>query len=383
MEHGLFGCIQGNYLPANIQDLNKTIKYVKDKSQKNRCILYHGFLSLSSEKVIEQVYKSRTKWKDLLADKMSDVAKANSIKRENLEWIAAYHMKKDQSHCHLIFWDKNQEIKDPFIPKSIFDKKMEWIRGQFAKEIFRDDFKNLYDIKDEAFKEIKSELNPFFDEFKTLTTEMTEEELNGLKSRLSDISSDYSDETMIDPLLSKKQIGLVLKEILSIKDIIPNEGSLKYEYMPEAVKEKINQAALRIINTSAACRSNYIKYIDTSEEIRKIYSDNPDSLKEAKEYAETVVLKSVGNKILKAVKQLILLEQETEGKEWEKNRGNYETQAADELVMSIALMLSRGISSNNSKFGRLKSGELSKQAKIELAKKLESKALDWGQNEWN
>jgi hypothetical protein len=153
--------------------------------------------------------------------------------------------------------------------------------------------------------------------------------------------------------------------------------------MPEAVKEKINQAALRIINTSAACRSNYIKYIDTSEEIRKIYSDNPDSLKEAKEYAETVVLKSVGNKILKAVKQLILLEQETEGKEWEKNRGNYETQAADELVMSIALMLSRGISSNNSKFGRLKSGELSKQAKIELAKKLESKALDWGQNEWN
>ena len=382
MEHGLFGCIQGNYLPTNIQELNKTIKYVRDKSQTDKCILYHGFLSLSSDEVISQGYKSRAKWKDLLADKMSDVAKANNIKRENLEWIAAYHMKKDQSHCHLIFWDKNQEIKDPFIPKSIFDKKMEWIRGQFAKEIFRDDFNNLYNIKDEAFKEIKSELNPFFDEFKTLTTEMTEEELNGLKSKLSAISSDYSDETMIDPLISKQQIRLVSKEILSIKDIIPKEGSLKYEYMPEAVKVKINQAALKIINTSAACKSNYIKYIDTSEEIRKIYSDNPDSLKEAREYAETVVLKSVGNKILKAVKKLILSEQETEGKEWEQNRGNYETQAADELVMSIALMLSRGINSNTNKLGRLKSGELSKQAKIELVKKLESKALDWGQNEW-
>jgi hypothetical protein len=81
------------------------------------------------------------------------------------------------------------------------------------------------------------------------------------------------------------------------------------------------------------------------------------------------------------VKQLILLEQETEGKKWEQNRGNYETQAADELVMSIALMLSRGISSNTNKLGRLKSSELSKQAKIELAKKLESRSLNWGQNE--
>ncbi len=375
MNHGLFGCIDGKHLPVNIKDLNKTIKYVTDKSQKDRCIMYHGFLSLSAEEALSQGYKYRSKWKELLGSKMNDVAKANNIKRENLEWIAAFHMKKDQSHCHLIFWDKNQEIKDPFIPKKIFDKKMEWVRGQFAKEIFHDEFKELYNIKDEALKDFKSELHPFFNDFKTIVTDMDEKELKRLKSKLSAITPDYTDEVMIDPLLSNDQIRTVTKEVMRIKDIVPSKGSLKFEYMPEDVKEELKKAAVNIILTSKACHSNFTKYIDAAEELRKIYADNPESIKEARDYAEEVILKSVSNKILKAVKQILDFENNAEESE------NYQRQVSEDLVMSIALMLSRGTNSNSDKLERLKGSELSKQAKIELAKKLENSSLNWGQYE--
>ena len=381
MEHGLFGCVKGNYLPAKIQDLNKTIKYVKDKSQKDRCILYHGFLSLSSEEIISQGYKTRNKWKDLLADKMNDVAKANNIKRENLEWIAAYHMKKDQSHCHLIFWDRNQEIKNPYLPKYIFDKKMEWIRGQFAKEIFHDVFKKLYNQKDEAFRDLKSELHPFFEEFSSIINNIGEKEIKNIKDTLSAISPDYASEEMINPNISDKQLRDVVQEILSIKDIVPKKGALKYEYMPQDIRKKIDEAAMHIIESNAACKSNYYSYLKSAEEIRKIYADNPESLEEARDYAQSAILKSVGNKILKAVKQLSTLERDIDKQEWTEKQEIYKREIADDLIMSIVFLISRGMSSNKAKASGLRNSELSKQARIELAKKLESKALDWGQNE--
>ncbi len=381
MEHGLFGCIEGNYLPVNIQELNKTIKYVRGKSQKDRCVLYHGFLSLSSEEVVSQGYKARSKWKDLLADKMNDVAKANNIKRENLEWIAAYHMKKDQSHCHLIFWDKNQEIKDPYLPNYIFDKKMEWIRGQFAKEIFHDLFKELYNQKDEAFKDLKSELHPFFYEFNSIINNMNEKEIKNIKETLSAISSDYANEEMINPKFSDNQLQNIAQIILSIKDIVPKKGALKYEYMPKDIKEQIDKASMNIIESNAACKSNYHSYLKAAEEVRKIYADTPESLEDAREYAKAVILKSIGNRILNAVKQLSNLERNIDKQEWTEKHEVYKREIAEDLILSIVFMLSRGLSSNRAKIGRLKNSELSKQAKIELARKLEIKSLDWGQDE--
>ncbi len=47
--------------------------------------------------------------------------------------------------------------------------------------------------------------------------------------------------------------------------------------------------------------------------------------------------------------------------------------------MNIAFMLSRGSRSNTARANHLKNSELSKQARIELAKRLENKSNDWGQ----
>lgn len=373
--------MNGNRLPVNVQSLSDTVKYVQQKSQADKCILYHGFISLSADEVITQGFKNRTRWKELLSSKMADVAKVNNIKIENLEWISAYHMKKDQSHCHLIFWDKNQDVKDPYVPRIIFDEKMEWIRGQFAKAVFQDTFKELYNRKDEAFKEIKTALHPFFNDFNTIIDEMTDDEFKTLKEQLSSISPDFADEEMINPKFSDKQLEYIAKEIMHIKAIAPSKGGLKYQYMSPNIKAEIDKAVMKIIMSNAACKSAYHTYLNTAEEIRKVYADNPDSIKDARDYAHNAILKSIGNKLLKAVKEVGEIEKEIGTKEWTQKQELYQKQAAGNLIMQIARMLTRGSKSNQAKANRLKNSELSKQARIDLAKKLENRSLDWGQYE--
>ena len=375
--HGLFGCIQNTYLPKDIESLRDATKYIIGKSQDDKCILYHGFISLSAGEVIQQGYANRQKWEQLLAAKMSDVAKANHIKIENLEWVSALHVKKDHSHCHLIFWDKRQGIKEPHIPKQAFEQKMEWLRGRFARSIFPEQFKELYQQKDGAFETLRDAMHPFFDEFGTLMDGMTEGEYMALKKQLSALSPDYADEKMINPKISYDQLKEITRQIIRIREIIPKTGSLKYQYIPQGVKEKLDEASLQIIHANAACRSAYYAYLRSAKDIRKVYADNPESLEEAEAQARSVILKSVGNKVLQAAKTLDDLEREPE----HKNQPNNEREAAHDLFMQIAFMLSRGAQNNNARASRLRTSELSRQAKIELAKKLEDKSLDWGQYE--
>ena len=300
--HGLFGCIQGAYLPKDIDSLRDATKYIIEKSQDDRCILYHGFISLSADEVIQQGYTSRQKWEQLLAARMSDVAKANHIKIENLEWVSALHIKKDQSHCHLIFWDKRQSIKEPHIPKQVFEEKMEWLRGRFAREVFQEQFKELYQQKDDAFKNLRDAMHPFFDEFNTLIDGMSEGEYMELKKQLSALSPDYADEKMVNPKVSNDQLKEIARQILRIREIIPKSGSLKYQYMTQDVKEKLDEASLQIIHASAACRSAYYAYLKSARDIRRIYADNPESLEESEAQARSSILKSVGNNVLQAAK---------------------------------------------------------------------------------
>ena len=41
---------------------------------------------------------------------MPEIARAFKISLNDLEWVAAFHAKKDKPHCHLVVWNKNQDI---------------------------------------------------------------------------------------------------------------------------------------------------------------------------------------------------------------------------------------------------------------------------------
>jgi hypothetical protein len=379
-DHGLFGSV-GSPKVKHIDDLNETIRYMQKKALKDKCILYHGFVSLSADEIKKADFQSRELWEQLISSKMSVIAKQNNIKIQNLEWIAAYHIKEDHSHCHLIFWDKSQQINEPFIPPNIFAKKMEIIKRAFARDVFKEDLKDLYDIKDLAFKNLSDELKSAFGGFGKIMADMTDEEMGKAQNMFSAATADYSDYDMINPHFSDKQIAIVAKEIMRIKSIIPKSGALKYGYMSEEVKTEIDKAVEKILGCNKACSRACHSYINSAIDIRKIYDDSLDSLDEAKIDATKVINKNIGNMLLKAIKELKNIEVNNSSQDFEQNKELYNREVAGDLLTKIAFALSRGSNSNTAKGGSLKNDELSKRAKKDLAKKLENKGIDWGQYE--
>ena len=86
------------FLPFSLTG-NPTIRLVKQRKG-NEDALKYGFYNKKS-------------WKDLLEIRIPEIARAFKIPLEDLEWIAAFHGKKERPHCHLIVWNK----KSGFISK--------------------------------------------------------------------------------------------------------------------------------------------------------------------------------------------------------------------------------------------------------------------------
>ena len=72
---------------------------------------------------------------------MPEIARAFKISLNDLEWVAAFHAKKDKPHCHLVVWNKNQDIsirRKPFI-------NYKQIKSAVAKGVFKEELKAMYD----------------------------------------------------------------------------------------------------------------------------------------------------------------------------------------------------------------------------------------------
>ncbi len=151
--HGLFGFINEN---PNIEkmELVDIKKYVSNRTL-DGIDIYKTVISLSESDAIQYGYTTKEAWKSLLIEKVQEIGKEFGIKSENLEWTASYHSKKNNPHCHLLIWNKNQNLeiqKKPFV----FYKR---IRKTLSKSIFKLKLKSLYDIKNVSKKEIANLTN--------------------------------------------------------------------------------------------------------------------------------------------------------------------------------------------------------------------------------
>ena len=151
--HGLFGFINEN---PNVEkmELADIKKYVANKTL-DGVDIYKTVISLSESDAIQYGYTTKEAWKNLLLERVQEVGKEFGIKPENLEWTASYHSKKNNPHCHLLIWNKNQNLeiqKKPFV-------RYKRIRKALSKSIFKLKLKSLYDIKNVSKKEIANLTN--------------------------------------------------------------------------------------------------------------------------------------------------------------------------------------------------------------------------------
>ena len=171
--HGLFGSILDTD-DVELLELVRIKKYVQEIS-KNNIDIFKTVISLKNEDAIEYGYFNKKAWKEMLELRMPEIARAFKIPLNDLEWVAAFHAKKDKPHCHLIVWNKNQDLsvkRKPFI-------NFKQVKSAAAKSVFKEELKAMYEIKDVS---------------KELIGKMSKNEIDNYKENLKEL---YQNEDLL------------------------------------------------------------------------------------------------------------------------------------------------------------------------------------------
>lgn len=171
--HGLFGNILDTD-EVEMLELDTIKKYVQSVSKKNIDI-FKTVISLKNEDAMEYGFYNKKAWKEMLDMRIPEIARAFKIPLNDLEWVAAFHAKKNKPHCHLIVWNKNQDLsvnRKPFV-------NYKQIRSAVAKSVFKEELKAIYEIKDIS---------------KTLMGKMSKNEIDSYKEDLKEL---YQNEDLL------------------------------------------------------------------------------------------------------------------------------------------------------------------------------------------
>lgn len=164
--HGLFGNVKDTD-EVELLELDTIKKHIQEISKKDIDI-FKTVITLKHEDAMEHGYYNKKAWKELLEAKMPEIARAFKIPLNDLEWVAAFHSKKERPHCHLIVWNKNQDMsvrRKPFI-------NYKQIKSAVAKGVFKEELKAMYEIKDVSKmligKMSKNEIDTYKDNLKEM-----------------------------------------------------------------------------------------------------------------------------------------------------------------------------------------------------------------------
>lgn len=106
----------------------------------------------------------------------------------------SFSRKKDKPHCHLVVWNKNQDIsirRKPFI-------NYKQIKSAVAKGVFKEELKAMYEIKDVSKSEIGKMSKEEIDTYKESLKEMYQNEEIYLNAIDTEKAQNFVNETLED-----------------------------------------------------------------------------------------------------------------------------------------------------------------------------------------
>lgn len=267
-ENGLFGVINGKF-----SDSYSTVemqKYVRKISTPHRNV-FHSIFSFTPESAAEAGLNTLDDWENWVKYHISDIANGMNMKIENIEYLAAVHLKEGQPHVHIMWWDIQQQVLINKVDPLICDK----IRIDAIRSTYHDQFVALHNNEDKLIRKLRSDIADY------------------AASSLAEIPSD---------VYSRK----IIAGIEHIHDIIPKKGRTAYKYMPAEVKKEIDILSHFIIDNNPDFRSTYEEIC----ELRRLYNEmlHSDETNYGKLQLATFIGKindeiesSIGNAILKLI----------------------------------------------------------------------------------
>ncbi len=158
--HGLFGNILGTE-EVELLELDIIKKHIQNISNKNIDV-FKTVISLKEEDALQHGFMNKKEWKDLLEERILEISKGFKIPLNDMEWVGSFHAKKERPHCHLIVWNKNQDLSVKRKPYIFFNK----IKAAIAKGVFKEELEVMYNIKDVSKEQIGKLSKEEFEKYK-------------------------------------------------------------------------------------------------------------------------------------------------------------------------------------------------------------------------
>ena len=370
MKHGLFGVVDGKKA-EEIKSPQEISRYIESKTL-DGAIAYRAVISLTEEDAMRLGYDDPDRWRELVRARMPDICERIGIPLHNLEYTAAIHRDKGHPHVHILFWDKDQEVKKKaYVHTSISNS----IRIGLTKYVFNEEMAGIQSIKNEARNAALENLGGFFNEFTEAFADMTPAEYKAAIERLKR-EDDLVNGRLIYSRFNTADMKELAADLLRLAEHVPKTGRLKYKLMPEEIKGGITAFLEKLLDKNVDCDREFKKYVSAAVELSKFYSDKPEIHTKAGKNAYDDMMIRLGNVVLREIKKL---NQQQRDMEQNAKHEAYQREQMEGLITELFGTLSRAASAGNNRVNNMwHKHELSKQAKKELAIRLEnSSGYDW------
>ena len=342
-DNGLFGYIRGsfsdNYSTSEMQN------YVRKISTSHRNV-FHSIFSFTPESAEEAGLRTFGDWEEWVKFHISDISRNMNMKLENIEYLAAVHLKAGQPHVHIMWWDKAQEILINRVNPAVCDQ----IRIDVIKSTYHDQFVELHNKEDSLIKELRQQVGH-----------------NAAGALSGTLHDDFTEA--------------IYQKLTAIREMLPPKGQAVYKLMPKPVKQELNSLTHFMIDNIPEFRSLYDEILDC----RRIYNEmlhSDDSsygkLQTAAYMGKVVdeIESGVGNTILSSI--LRAIKDKAKSPPEQRDNSEWQRKCTIQLISSIGKLLgqlsdnSRGRlhDASNQVFGR---GDLSREQIRELLLKKQDK----------
>lgn len=318
---GLWGQLPGDTGPGMQTDLERAKAEIREASRDHT--LYRGLVSVGKETAENYNLYDRRTWEGLVERHMKDIAAQMDIPMGDLRWVASMHMKKNHPHIHLIFWDAGKDPRPEYIPPAQFEKKMERIRAAFAGDIHREEIRDLQKQQWDQGKELRELLNTFV------------LDANPAKGLDLDKLVDSATETELTELLSE------------LVRTAPQRGSLRFQYLPPAYKEKVLELVHRCLEAPELA-SEIARYDASGWKISELYANDTLSAAQTVQRAREKLEKELCNQVCDILRET-LAQTRCEAPEEDAEVRQFVREAVGEIVPRLASYqsLMEGIEDDN------------------------------------
>jgi len=335
--------------------------------------MYDNIISISKDDFMRLGYDKQEAWRQLAKDNAHKIADKIGVPPSRLEYIASMHIDKGKPNFHLLFWDKEQGVKEAYIHPKISNS----IRVDLTKTIYHHEMEELHNIKNEARDTLISNSDNFFKDFFRSFGEMTKKEYEDAVTAL-ETSPDMALGKLLDRDIPDILLDDFAERIIRLKDKLPTSGRLSYAFLPLELKNEVKAIIKDLVSNNTDFKIEFDKYIKTNEDLSRYFTTNTETINNAGKKAEDELLKRLSNRLLKNIKDIDFsqFKYEKEAIRTQQQKA-YQRHMAIKIISDLFNFLTRNNEAMQAKLNTQK-GEMSKEARTEIAIKNEhSSGMDW------